>query len=249
MKVPVRILKLKIPMFVRNSSNSFYWDKTSDWAIVLAHVWYSYYDNEKIERVNIYELIEANCDPFVEKYDKWFQLDSYDKEHGRLELGRTWFWRNLKQWDASVIAEIPSQLTREVDTPEGWVELDNGQFLYNSFGKYAPCITFVCDEPMIVWEKWEPSRFNFDKGSYEVIEGVFWESKKGKRCFTPKKDGRYLLICDNWGGAFNNYRGNNLERLKSVYFRRASSNGGGCGYDYAIVDKSLAKLNISIDDI
>jgi hypothetical protein len=137
---------------------------------------------------------------------------------------------------------------RELDL-EGFIQLDNGKWLYNNFGKYAPNLTFILDKPQeLPWEKVASSNFNLPKGNLSMLRGKFFMSKKGKPVFdmsTSMKN--HTLLRDDWGGAFNDYKGYNLPH-DNHYFRRASSNGGGAGYDYAIVD-TMWKHTVSIDDI
>lgn len=85
--------------------------------------------------------------------------------------------------------------------------------------------------------------------SCSYIRGDFFTSKKGTPCFKIKDDGRHVLIRDDWGGAFNSYRGGKLpECPERLFYRRASSNGGGAGYDYGIYPVGY-KYAPSIDDI
>lgn len=130
--------------------------------------------------------------------------------------------------------------------------MDSGSYLANSYGKYAEDLTFLVDMPNImVFKKssyLNPSDLNLDEGKYSFREGEYFVSKKGTNCFRFKKDGPHLLVEDEWGGAFNKYRGGNLKRLKSLYYKRASSNGGGSGYDYAVIERGT-RLELSEDDI
>ena len=136
----------------------------------------------------------------------------------------------------------------ELDIPDRWVVLNNGEFLYNSHGKYAPNLTYICKEPQIVWNRMEPKNLNLDKGNFRYVIGDYFVSKKGSNCFRVKSNGKHMLIMDDWGGCFNRYRGNTLPEKGSLYYRRAQSNGGGSGNDYAIYPKNWMNT-ISLDDI
>ncbi len=133
---------------------------------------------------------------------------------------------------------------------EGFIKLDNGKFLKNDFGKYQPDLCFICPKEEIVWESKPKKDFNLGDGSVDVIRGKFFTSKKGTKCFEIRPDGYHYLIRDDWGGSFNSYRGGVIPNLQggALYYRRASSNGGGSGYDYCIVPVEWKKI-MSIDDI
>jgi hypothetical protein len=80
-----------------------------------------------------------------------------------------------------------------------------------------------------------------------VVFGDFWWSKKGNPCFRPKSplDAQHLLICVNWGGAFEDSRGNYpeyAEEVGALYFCRASSNGGGEGCDYWVLPVGFTRV-------
>ncbi len=128
-------------------------------------------------------------------------------------------------------------------------------FLVNDFGKYRPNITFVIPKVFDLGKDGKPlnpiayvkdpevtGNMNLDfDGSPAFIFGDFWRSKKGGACFRPKNpmQAKHLLIRVDWGGCFNNHRGNHSEEVQDInellYFRRASSNGGGSGYDYWVL--------------
>ena len=136
----------------------------------------------------------------------------------------------------------------ELEIPEEWIVLDNGEYLYNSHGKYAPNLTYICKVPQIVWSRMEPKDLNLDKGNFKHIVGDYFVSKKGSNCFRVNPNGKHMLILDDWGGCFNRYRGQTLPEKGSLYYRRAQSNGGGSGNDYAIYNKDWTNKP-SLDDI
>ena len=132
-------------------------------------------------------------------------------------------------------------------------EAGSGQYLVNVFGKYMPNITFVIsssfelDEHERVMnpfvyisdqEVTDEMNMNFG-GDAKFMFGDFWRSKKGGACFRPKDpmQAKHLLVKITWGGAFDSSRGNSRGgSLPGVlYFRRASSNGGGAGNDYYVL--------------
>ena len=134
---------------------------------------------------------------------------------------------------------------------KGFVELDGGrQWLYNDHGKYAPKVTFVgLKTPfMPTYKKVAAAEFNLERGDISALEGRFFVSKKGTKCFEIEAGGPHQLVKDSWGGCFNNYRGGQLGKLKSLYEIRRCSNGGGAGCDYAIVAKG-ERYQLSVDDI
>ena len=123
---------------------------------------------------------------------------------------------------------------------EEHVNLTNGNVLMNRYGKYQPNLTFVASEPYIMWDRIAATELNCnpDAGWFDVLYGTFFVSKKGTKCFRIDANGPHILIKDSWGGCFNKYRGYSLPENGSVYYHRASSNGGGCGYDYGIYPRN-----------
>ena len=100
-------------------------------------------------------------------------------------------------------------------------------------------------------------RFHFDETDFNIpakVSGFFgryFKSKKGTDCFEVSDDpttAPHILLIDNWGGAFNDYRGRELFKLPNLYQKRASSNGGGTGYDYVIIEKGT-KYALDEEDI
>lgn len=128
-------------------------------------------------------------------------------------------------------------------------------FLINEFGKYHPNICFVIDKefdlneyngvmnPLEFFEDYEvPANMNIDfNGWTSFMLGDFWISKKGDACFRPMDAvlAKHILIKVSWGGSYNHTRGrepSEVDQIKDVlYFRHATSNGGGEGYDYWVV--------------
>ena len=150
---------------------------------------------------------------------------------------------------------------------ENSYETETG-FLVNIFGKYCPNITFVVGKEVELDADGEPinplkyvgdrevtdgMNMDFD-GDAEFMFGDFWVSKKGGACFRPKnpKVAKDLLIRVSWGGCFNSHRGTYSDEANAIegvkYFRRASSNGGGAGYDYWVVPVGFARI-LHIDEV
>jgi hypothetical protein len=75
---------------------------------------------------------------------------------------------------------------------------------------------------------------NLENGSLDFMRGSYFVSKKGTKIFKIDPNGQHMLLRDDWGGAFNDYRGGTLPE-DQLYYHRASSNGGGSGYDYAVI--------------
>ena len=135
-------------------------------------------------------------------------------------------------------------------------------FLVNDFGKYRPNITFIVPKVYDLDKNGKPinplkyaedrevtDNMNLDfDGSASFIFGDFWRSKKGGACFRPKNpmQAKHLLIRVGWGGCFNSHRGNYPDGVKSIdgvlYFRRASSNGGGAGCDYWVLPVGYTRM-------
>ena len=146
--------------------------------------------------------------------------------------------------------------------------MDDGETIgMKAYGKYKPNVTFLINknfhgkreiihetddaiEVSDIWEDVDRRDFNLPEGCLSVVYGTFFMSKKGTKIFRIEENGPHMLIRDSWGGCFNDYRGNALpdENKGALYFRIASSNGGGTGYDYAVLPKDW-KFSMSIDDL
>ena len=131
---------------------------------------------------------------------------------------------------------------------EGTFQLKDGNFAIGEYGKYKPNLTFISSIPVIQWENVKREDFNLPKGDLSMIRGDFFTSKKGTKCFKVKANGSHILIKDSWGGAFSKYYGDTLPKEGALYYRTASSNGGGMGNDYAVYLKNW-KYELSEEDI
>jgi hypothetical protein len=143
--------------------------------------------------------------------------------------------------------------------------MGSGDYLIQNYGKYASNLGIIVpkgddhigpygeDQTIRLFQepdRLEKSEFNLGSGVLDTLRGKFFVSKKGTKLFKVDPNGPHLLLRDDWGGAFNKYRGGKLPCMDSgaLYYRRASSNGGGSGYDYAVVPVGW-KLEISEEDL
>ena len=118
-------------------------------------------------------------------------------------------------------------------------------------GKYGPKLTYVLDKNFrgnpLKFRKDNPTtkmvagmniRFNANESYIQALFGDFWLSKAGKPHFRPKQPqvATHVLLRAGWGGCGQpRTRGVWSAPEGVVYFRRASSNTGGAGYDYYVV--------------
>ena len=145
------------------------------------------------------------------------------------------------------------------------VLLTNGNYLLKHYGKYNSGLGIIVpkddnhigpygdDKCIRIFQS--PDRldkvgFNLGSGTLDSIRGEFFVSKKGTKLFRVDPNGPHFLLRDDWGGPFNKYRGNKLPNLDggALYYKRASSNGGGSGYDYAVLPIEW-RLEISEEDL
>lgn len=141
----------------------------------------------------------------------------------------------------------------ELPVPAGWVKLEEKKWLYKWYGKYMPNLLFINYIPEHVWFYAEAWEYNLPRiPDLRQIRGRYFKTAKGADAFdasNASNEGLHLLLSDNWGGAFNNYRGQNSPDPKDCLYQRvASSNGGGAGTTYSVVPFGY-KNQISIDDL
>ena len=124
-------------------------------------------------------------------------------------------------------------------------------FIVNAYGKYRPNISFVLtkdyDGDPLEYRRDTPTQgmvanmgisFGAPESGVSVLFGDFWLSKAGKPHFRPKLPhiATHVIVRADWGGVrYPGTRGAWSAPDGVVYFRRASSNGGGTGYDYYVV--------------
>lgn len=170
----------------------------------------------------------------------------------RIIEGRTQIERQLHhKTDTSVLEGIAWDFVEiELPVPAGWVRLEEKKWLNKWYGKYMPNLLFINYIPEHVWFFTEPWEYNLGKiTDLRVIRGKYFKTAKGADAFEASNDGPHLLLSDNWGGAFNNYRGQNSPDPKDCLYQRvASSNGGGSGTTFSIVPFGY-KNKISIDNL
>lgn len=127
----------------------------------------------------------------------------------------------------------------------------NKTFVINAYGKYRPNISFVLhkgfDGDPLEYRRDVPTKemianmgisFGTSESGVSVLFGDFWLSRSGKPHFRPKsyKLATHVIIRADWGGfSYPGTRGAWSAPDGVAYFRRASSNGGGTGYDYYVV--------------
>ena len=143
--------------------------------------------------------------------------------------------------------------------------MTSGDYLIQHYGKYASGLGIIvlkgdshigpygddkCIRLFQEPDRKEKAEFNLGGGTLDSIRGTFFVSKKGTKLFRVDPNGPHFLLRDDWGGAFNKYRGGKLPTMDggALYHRRASSNGGGSGYDFSIVPVNW-KLEISEEDL
>ncbi len=147
----------------------------------------------------------------------------------------------------------PISLKFYTDPEHSFIEINENLFLYNWYGKYCPNITILVNHPNDLnfqFERTNNSKFNLEKGKLSFIEGDFRISKNKKPIFDMTKNTKkHLLIRDDWGGPFNKTRGYQLEKLEpKLHYRRASSNGGGTGSDFIVIEKGV-KYTPKLEDL
>ena len=145
------------------------------------------------------------------------------------------------------------------------VVMSSGDYLLKHYGKYNSNLGIIVpksdshigpygdDKKIRLFQEpdmLEKSIFNLGSGTLDSIRGEYFVSKKGTKLFRVNPNGPHVLLRDDWGGAFNSYRGGKLPTIEkgALYYRRASSNGGGTGYDYCVVPIDW-KLEISEEDL
>jgi hypothetical protein len=153
----------------------------------------------------------------------------------------TWCY-GLTQWgNNEVVEKVDHYKDSAYDTDlnkrqliinEQAFELNDGKFLIKDFRKYGSGLLIISEKPIVTFYK---STANIGGTELEEIKGRFFTTKKGAKAFdTTVKNPTHILYKDGWGGCFNSYRGRKLP--DGIYNHRASSNGGGAGYDYAVYE-------------
>jgi hypothetical protein len=151
---------------------------------------------------------------------------------------------------------------------DGFIDLGQGGLLQRLYGKYEPNLCIVVDNHLIEGffkrtesystDAWRISGNSADLTKHNIqysgnvrytAYGTYRKNAKGTDIFQllPESQAKHKLICVDWGGSFSRTRG--IERPNEfIYYRVASSNGGGTGYDYLIIPKDYYQA-VSLDDI
>jgi hypothetical protein len=121
-------------------------------------------------------------------------------------------------------------------------KLENGKYIYNSFGKYGAGISFILPadpEEAYLSEKetialWKATGLKISGNAHiYIFKGSLFTTRKGKQCFEIKSSGNQLLIACSWSG---NYECDIPDEKQ--FYKRTRSNGGGQGIIYFIIDKN-----------
>lgn len=133
---------------------------------------------------------------------------------------------------------------------ENMHELDSGKTMIRSYGKYNPGLVVIlpkvekgCKDAWIRdaeerAEKIRQMNITTDGEPKHIIRGLLYKSKKGAFCWKPDVKGPHAMLIINWGGSGNHTRGCPSVQSKeegALYYRRASSNGGGIGTTYLVL--------------
>lgn len=139
--------------------------------------------------------------------------------------------------------------TKDLPLPNNWFRFKDNSFGLKDNQKYGSCLLIINpDLPTLPFKKIDYKEFNLTNGDLEYIIGDYFVTKKNISAFKINPDGKHYLLRDNWGGSFSKYFGNELAKLNTLYYRRSRSNGGGSGYDYAVINIDT-KYCPNIDDI
>ena len=138
------------------------------------------------------------------------------------------------------------------------IKLENGKFLNRLYGKYMPDITLISGVELDDY-KWKNDFEKFKKeddrlsnllfdGTVKAVKGFYRENAKGTKIFEISETGNHYLISVDWGGCFNSSRGGcRTPNIDFLYQIRKSSNGGGAGGTYYVIDANN-KTKLTEDD-
>jgi hypothetical protein len=97
---------------------------------------------------------------------------------------------------------------------------------------------FLLDNKDFWCETCKSSDFNLTCGNVEYMKGKYWKSSKGTDCFEIIENGPHIILRESWNG----HGGRELSKENGMLFYKiASSNGGGTGYTYAIIEREWKK--------
>jgi hypothetical protein len=191
------------------------------------------------------ELLAYVDGPKPEDWVYWAEPDLTELSNGEVEFRYhyrdTWLHARLI-CDGDVFTKWTSDISGDI------VRLEKDDFLIKNYGKYWSGLGIIIpkDHPLIEKDKkylkmWTVGGDKFkdelnisNKSSLKYLRGRYFESKKGTKLFKADPNGPHYLLQDDWGGCFASYWGRTLPE-DQLYYKRASSNGGGSGYDYAVI--------------
>ena len=166
------------------------------------------------------------------------------------------------------IGVISLREMREYFKTDKIVRIPDGRFTFPDYGKYKPNMTFIVNDKMPYTEyfgsrQFEPVPsyeygavareflnipFDADSDGLHATFGNYRLSKNGKPVLEvcDCEDASHVLVKASWGGPFNKTRGlgyysenDVMEKYPEIkMYRRASSNGGGTGNDYYVLENT-----------
>lgn len=129
-----------------------------------------------------------------------------------------------------------------------WIKTKDGPFIRKEYGKYRPNLLIIADKPEDYEFKFISSEeFNLsEEKELGVLRGFYFKTKKGADAFRIARNGTHLLLYSNWHGRDDN--DSLLEEIDHLYRRNASSNGGGTGTEYVIIEKKK-KAELKLEEL
>lgn len=111
------------------------------------------------------------------------------------------------------------------------IELDDGGYLINDYGRYSPDLTFLSSCPEINWSELPDEEIDIPEGDYYYIRGSHFVSRSGKKtkCFRVITNGHHILLSGEWTEGFKSPL-----KEDSLYFKKTPLKEDGVGLVYAI---------------
>lgn len=186
------------------------------------------------------------------------ELKSF-KENGRLFKFKKASWcHNAKEEIIKGVKEsndfyILKEEDIEIQLPSRWFNLGDSYGL-KAFKKYEPLLLIISDVPYIKWKRMDEgmkSKMNINEaGLTEFLQGDFFVTKKGTKAFRIKDDGKNILFRTDF--KYPPMDKEERERLQNngevLHYARRTSNGGGLGWDYYVVNEDWTYIP-DIDNI
>ena len=116
-------------------------------------------------------------------------------------------------------------------------DLGGGKWMYRDFGRFGSGLCVLTDDlsKFLDMPIAKGLDYNVDTDTLKVCRGWFFTSKKGTPCFRTDGKGGHILLVGSWDASyFKGARGSNLPTNGALYSKKASTRGGGQGYDYSI---------------